>query len=228
MRARLAANHHARREHVVVETDVKNYTAPLLYGRHVYLRAIMPEDYRFLRQMETSSPIAHRWRLRGAVPSPEAWAQASSQGGLAQFMVVAQKEHRPIGIASIYNPSFQDGYAWLAAARFEAPDPSPLMMLGLGLAVDYTFTCWNFRKLCMEIPEYNYSQFASSAARWCEIEGRWRDQWYFDGQLWDVLALAIYRETWVKIAPKLLAAERPKEPRRMVVRVPPRTGSSTR
>jgi RimJ/RimL family protein N-acetyltransferase len=194
---------------LAVGDDAKTYEAPVLHGRHVYLRATMPEDYSFLRQMETSSPIAHRWRFRGAVPSPEEWAQASSQGMLAQFMVVEQREHRPIGIVYFYNPSFQDGFAWLAAARFGPPDPSPLMTIGIGLGVNYAFTCWNLRKLYMEVPEYNYSQFASSAARWCEIEGHLRGHWYFDGQLWDVLTLALYRDRWMTIAPKLLAAEQP-------------------
>jgi len=205
----------------------KQYTPPALQGRHVYLRAIMPEDYRFLRQIETSSPIGHRWRFRGAVPSPEAWAQAFSQGTLAQFLVVAHKQHRPLGTVSIYNASFQDGYASLAAARFEVTDRSPLFMLGLGLAIDYTFTCWDFRKLCMEVPEYNYSQFESSAARWCEIEGRWRDHWYFDGRFWDVLLLALYRERWKQIAPKLLAAERAASSREIRVRVPAQPGPAS-
>jgi hypothetical protein len=172
----------------------------------------MPEDYPFLRQMEMSSPMAHRWRFRGAVLSPEEWAQASSQGMLAQFMVVEKRQHHPIGLVYFYSPSFQDGFAWLAAARFGAGDPSPLVILGLGLAVNYAFTCWNFRKLYMEVPEYNYSQFASSAARWCETGGRLREHWYFDGKLWDVLTLALYRERWMEIAPKLLAAEAPPEP----------------
>jgi hypothetical protein len=210
-----------------MDTNGKHYSAPSLQGRHVYLRAIMPEDYRFLRQMETSSPIAHRWRLRGAVPSPEAWAQGLAQGTLAQFMVLARKDHRPAGMISFYNPSFQDGYAWLAAARFDGPEPSPLLMLGLGLAVDYAFTCWNFRKLYMEVPEYNYSQFASSAERWCEVEGRWRDHWYFDGQLWDMLTLAIYREKWATRGPTLANAERIQEPRHVTVSVPDRFGEDS-
>jgi RimJ/RimL family protein N-acetyltransferase len=182
----------------------------------------MPEDYRNLRQIETSGPIAHRWRLRGAVPSPEAWAQGLSTGVLAQFLVMARKDDRPIGVAFAYHPNFQDGFASFAAARFDPASRSPLMMLGVGLALDYFFTCWNFRKLYMEVAEYNYSQFEAGLGRLFEIEGRFRDHWFYDGQLWDLLTLAIYREAWEDLGPRLLAAERPEEARRVIVRVPSR------
>lgn len=200
-------------------SESKQYVAPTLRGRHVYLRAVMPEDYAFLRQIETSSPMAHRWRLRGAAPGPEAWIHGLTQGQLALWVVATPKERRVLGMISVYNASFQDGYAWLAAAHMDGLEPSPTIILALALAIDYVFTCWNFRKLYMEVAEYNYSQFASSATRWCELEGRWRDHWYFHGQFWDLLTLALYRERWDALAPKLLAAERPPAPTNVRVRM---------
>nr|MDT0665497.1 hypothetical protein [Micromonospora sp. DSM 115978] len=52
---------------------------------------------------------------------------------------------------------------------------------------------WNYRKIYMECPEYNYGQLASGAGRWFEVEGRLKDFNYYDGQYWDEYLLAISR-----------------------------------
>lgn len=168
--------------------------APLA-GRHVYLRAITPADYSHLHQAETSETIGPAWRFRGATPSPEQWAQTTWAGTVARFLVISRLTNAPVGVVAAHQASFQDGHAHISGARFE-DSRSPLMVLGMVLFVDYVFTCWNFRKLYMEVPEYNFPQIASGLDRVFQLEGRLKDHTFLAGRHWDHLYLALYRESW--------------------------------
>lgn len=178
-----------------LESDV-SAAAPSLQGRRVALRPLEPEDYPALRRVEIASDMGPRWRFRGATPSPEEWAQSTAGGMLAQFLVVEHHRQDALGIVAAYQPSFQDGYATLAAARFDRRGASPLFMLGLAIFLDYVFACWDLRKLYMEVAAFNYEQFASGEDRLFRMEGRLQDHTFFNGQHWDHLILAIYRDTW--------------------------------
>jgi hypothetical protein len=181
------------------------FSRPSLQGRHVRLRAVVPEDSRFLQFAETSTEVAPRWRLRGATPGPQEWTQSFWRGVLAQFVVVpARGEGSPLGVVAAYQANFQDGHAYLAAARFDGDTRSPLMIFGVAAFIEYVFTCWDFRKLYMDVPEYNYAQLANGSQRFFAMEGRLRAHSYFAGRHWDQLILAIHRERWLQEGSALL------------------------
>lgn len=183
------------------ETEV-----PPLEGRHVYLRPITPSDYRFLQEAELGPELAMRWRHRGATPSPEEWARGLWIGVLAQHLIVARDGDAPLGLALVHNPSFQDGYAYFAAVRLRPGDRSPAMMLGVGLFLQYVFANWNFRKLYLEVAEFNLASFASGLGLF-QVEARLKEHLWFAGRYWDQLTLALYRNTWELDAKRLLGAE---------------------
>jgi RimJ/RimL family protein N-acetyltransferase len=178
--------------------------APSLRGPNVYLRPVTPDDYRSLHAAELSEELGPRWRFRGATPSPEQWSQATWDSTLAQFLVVDRGADRPIGIAAVHQANFRDGFAYLSAARFEPSRPSPVMMLGIALFLDYVFYCWDFRKLYMEVPEYNYEQLSSIVDRFAQLEGRLQDHLYLGGRYWDQMILAIHREQWNEASEQVL------------------------
>jgi hypothetical protein len=70
------------------------------------------------------------------------------------------------------------------------------MIIGFALFLNYVFSCFDFRKLYMELPEFNYDQFASGEGRYFELEARLRDHSFFGGRYWDELVLAIYQDKW--------------------------------
>ena len=178
-------------EHRAGSTD---FLTPPLRARHVFLKPVTPSDYPFLRMLETAGELAPRWRHRGATPSPEQWAQTLWSGVLVQFIVVGIESNKPIGRVVIYQPNFQDRYAYFAAMRFQPSDRSPLMILGISLFLRYVFAYWEFEKLYMEVPEYNFSQFASGLGRFFEIEGRLRGHLKIGDRSWDQLIVALYRD----------------------------------
>jgi RimJ/RimL family protein N-acetyltransferase len=185
------------------------FAAPNLHGRTVYLRALTPQDYAHLQMAETSTELAPRWRFRGETPAPEQWAQATLANVLAQFLVVERDGDRPIGTVAVFNANFQDGHCSLAAARLKPDERTPAMMFGLALFLRYVFTCWNFRKLYMDVAQYNFDQFASGAGKFFEIEGRLRDYSWYGGRYWDKLILSVSRETFRDRGAAVLRIEDP-------------------
>jgi RimJ/RimL family protein N-acetyltransferase len=187
----------------------KRFVPPTLTGRHIRLRTVMPEDYGHLQMLETSSELAPIWRLRGSTPNPQEWAHGLTSSVLAQFLVVSNRTEKPLGLVTLFNANFQDGHARLAAAQFDGHGRSPLMIFGFGLFVEYAFRCWSFRKLYMDVPEFNYPALASGLNRIFVVEGRLRDHYYLDGQLWDELILAIHRDSWEALAKRFMLVEQP-------------------
>jgi hypothetical protein len=110
--------------------------------------------------------------FQGSTPSPEQWAQTTWGPTLAQFMVVTRRRNDAIGMVAAYQANFQDGFAHFAAVRFDPRSRSPLMIFGVAVFLEYVFSCWDFRKLYLEVPEYNYGQLASGHGRLFVIEGR--------------------------------------------------------
>jgi hypothetical protein len=111
---------------------------------------------------------------------------------------------------------------YIGALRF-VEQATPLMFYGVNLFIDHVFTCWNFRKVYFETTEYNYPQFASGEGRLFELEGRLRGHRFYGGRYWDELILATSRELWMEHGKPMADAQWAPEPRRVRVRMPPRS-----
>lgn len=130
-------------------------------------------------------------------PSPEQWTRAAWAEVLAQFLVVARASQKPIGLVAVYRPNFQDGHAYLSGARFDAGKRSPLMIMGVSLFLKYVFECWDFRKIYMDVPEFNLTPIASGLSRhYFTLEGQLKEHVFFEGRYWDQYTLAAYRDVW--------------------------------
>lgn len=186
----------------------RRLTVPSLRGRHVFLRPLNTDDYQSLRLAELSGERAVRWRYRGATVSPEQWARGLWDGILAQYLVCTRSAGRPLGLVLVYRPNFTDGHAMFAAEAFSSPEPSPLLMFGAALLLDYTFACWNFRKLYLEVSEYNLGQLASGVGRVFAEEGRLREHLWCAGRYWDQVTLALYRDVWARESQRVLGLAR--------------------
>lgn len=169
---------------------------PKLQGRRVAIRPVVPSDYELLYLHETGSEHGARGVLGGSTPPFADWLQQRSRGVLAQHIIESRNEHRPLGMASVFSADFQHGHAHIAVLSFRAESPSPLVMIGLGLFLRHTFSCWPFHKIYLDVAEYNYHQFASGAGRFFEVEGRLREHHFLNGRRWDHLILAIHRDSW--------------------------------
>lgn len=177
-----------------------------LYGRSVRLRAIDPTDYARLRQAETASPISLRWRLNGQSVPPEHYASSLWNGVLAAFIFESLAPSSGCGVVSAYGADPRHGFAHLAAGTLESfggPVRDALCSAeAVALFVDFVFTGWNFRKIYIDVAAFNAPQFGSFLER-CEMEGRLKDHLYLDGEYWDLVTYALWRDQWSTLGPLL-------------------------
>ena len=192
-------------------TNGKTFAPSALNAMGVSLRPLRAGDYEYVRYAETSTgEMLARWRFHGATPSAEDWMRQTFTGTLANFLVFTGDESTPpLGIVTAYDPRFDHGHARIAAARFknersERDDPSPVMIVGVGLLIRHLFASWNLRKLYMDVPEFNLAQFDRRLSEYFREEGRLRGHIFHSGSYWDQLTFALYRETWDEVQDQLL------------------------
>jgi len=116
------------------------------------------------------------------------------QGVFAQFVVVLTSEPRsPVGHVVAYNANLRDGSCHIGVVGDRQVGAG--ILEATALFFEYLFAHWPFRKLLMETPEFNAQQFASAlTSGLLREEGRLVNQQFYDGEYWDEIILAIYRE----------------------------------
>jgi hypothetical protein len=185
-------------------------TTDRLVGRRSYLRRLTPADYEFVYHMETTGDLALRWRHRGSTPSPEA-AMRSLWEGTTAVMLACSKEHQaPYGLLVCYDSRFPGATARFAVAAIPQARRTGVVLEATTLFIQYCFDNWGYRKLYVDVPEYNLEQFHSALGRHFHEEGHLVDHDYWQGRHWGLLTFALYRTEWeqnVKMD-RFLAGER--------------------
>jgi hypothetical protein len=147
-----------------------------------------------------SGKLAFRWRLGGEHPSPFAYGESLWSGVLASFLAI-DRGGSPIGIFTAYNADMRHRFVYAAAALL-ANAPSnrfrhgAAALEGLSLLLEYCFAGWDFRKVYLEVGEYNLPQFESVIGRFATEEGRLRSHLFLDWNWWDLVTLAVWRDVW--------------------------------
>ncbi|WP_269724384.1 phosphopantetheine-binding protein [Pseudofrankia inefficax] len=175
---------------------------PVLHSAQLALRPVSPEYVPFLYDLATREEVGWRWRFRGAIPDIETFQAGLRQGALSQFVVVVAPNGEPVGTVSCYNADLHRGIAFLAAAFVPEHVAGGVPMTAVGMFLRYLFQVWDLRKIYMEVPDFNYTQIASGAGKYFEVEGHLREHSYYDGRYWDEYMLAIYRRHVVDPRPR--------------------------
>lgn len=168
-------------------------TRPVLEGRRYRLAPFTPAYHQSAYALSIAEPTAFRWRFNGIMPSYDTFERSLHAGVLVQFAVTPrERPEQMIGLVVAYNANPQDGYAYLAAISDPAAGAGSLE--GLVLLVNYLLVTWPFRKLYIEVPEFNVGRFQSAIARGLlREEGRLVGHRYMDDRYWDQILYAIYR-----------------------------------
>ena len=167
---------------------------------------LIPVDqshYSMLRQLEMSSSLGSRWRLRGATPSPEDYPRSLWAGVLAQFLIADRLQRAMMGLVACYDANMVGGYAYFAGTKFNVADRSPMFIEGCVLMIGHIFESWPLRKLYFDVPSFNLPLLRSGIGRFLMEEGILREHVYLAGRYWDQHTLALYRTTWLDLKPAL-------------------------
>jgi RimJ/RimL family protein N-acetyltransferase len=172
-------------------------TNPLL-GRRFSLVPLTPEYHRALYVLSVTDQNSFRWRFHGTTPSMETFERSLHTGVLCQFVVVPTgQQQRLMGLVVAYNANLQNGYCFLAAVTH--PSAGAGILEAAGLFLRYLIRNWPFRKIYLEVPEYNDRQYQSAVnAGVLKEEGRLKEHQYFLDRYWDLVTYAIYRDELIQ------------------------------
>jgi RimJ/RimL family protein N-acetyltransferase len=177
---------------------------PLMNTQRVRLRPLTEQDRLFLYELMTSPLSGGRVRYGGATPSPEKVLSSLWESVLAQFIIEGIDRGMPLGVVAITSPNFRDGFAYLSALGTPDMHGRGLVAEGALLGFHYAFLTWPFRKIYMEATEDSYRAFRSGLGMFFTEEGRLHEHTFWNGRYVDMLILAVYRETWSRLATKML------------------------
>ncbi len=166
----------------------------LQLGR-VVLFPVTPDCYQFLYYLATNGN-GWRWRYRGMLPPYEGFVQQIHADVLTHFVVVKRDSGERIGYVVVYAADFRNLHAYYGAVF--GPEA-----IGVGYGaeatlacVSYVFASWPFRKLYMELPEFNAGGMTERASGFLNLEATLKDYHYFDGRRWDQYIYSFDREAW--------------------------------
>lgn len=183
-------------------------------GRWVQLVPVSAAHHEFLYGLAAGEDTGFRWRFGGTVPSFEHFRDTLSNGVLSQSVVLERTSQTPVGLVVAYNGDLNNGIAYLGAVMAPAVQGTGLAIEALLLLIRYVFDTWSFRKLYLEVPEFNMPAMSGGALRWFVEEGRMRQCIFRVGRYWDRLILAIDRQTAAGLAAGRLSGRgsvRPKQ-----------------
>jgi RimJ/RimL family protein N-acetyltransferase len=167
-----------------------------LVGRLTRLRVIEDKDIDYLYRLCGDEEILFRWRHQGETLSPQSFAQALWQQVIAQFVIEHRKSRNPLGLVAAYQADFRNGYAYLAVLLDPIVIGTGWILEAPALFITYLFQVFNFRKIYLEVPEYNLDAISSGVGRVFAEEGCLKGHRYLDGRYWNLFLLAIYRDEW--------------------------------
>jgi RimJ/RimL family protein N-acetyltransferase len=117
---------------------------------------------------------------------------------LVQFGVVAQDSDNLIGLVVLYSADLANGHAFLGVMRCATvPGTQGSMMDGCVLLLQHCFVTWPLRKIYFEVPAYNSRLVDGlTSAGFAVEEGRLKEFFFHDGEFFDKIYVAVYREVW--------------------------------
>jgi RimJ/RimL family protein N-acetyltransferase len=164
-------------------------------GSFTRLEPIQNEHLDFLYRLSIGEETGFRWRFVGSMPSPEAFRSTLWSGVLCQFIVIENGGGQPIGTVVAYNADLHAGFAYVGVCMSPTARRTGIGIDALRTFLGCVFGTWNLRKIYIEVPEYNLSQFESGYAESLFVEeGRLREHVYYGHEWWDVVILAVYRD----------------------------------
>ena len=177
--------------------------APMLSSRRVLLRPIGDQDRHFIYELMSSPAAGGRVRYGGSTPSPEKVLATLWESVLAQFVAVRVDTGRPLGLVAITSPDFRNAFAYVSAVGEPAAQGSGLMVEAAFLMFHYAFRTWPFRKIYMEATEDSFQAFKGGSGELFREEGRLAGHVFWGGRYVDVIIMAVYRETWEQLEPRM-------------------------
>jgi diamine N-acetyltransferase len=181
-------------------TEVAAPPPTVASGRWVRLRPVSVEDYQSYYDWRLDLQEFGIWKGRRIVTQSEfARELASIVEGSQLLTIVERRTLTPIGFVQVYDHSQEDGWAFFTAYltpayRTKGHGAEASLLFG-----EYLFTYYPIRKVYADVLEFNENSLRSLEGAGFEVEGRRKAHAYLQGRYWDLIHLALTRESWDKL-----------------------------
>lgn len=180
--------------------------------RNTRLVPVTPNHYPMLYEWSTAPAASFRWRFHGGTPSPEQFNEALWSGVLCQF-VVSDERSAAHGLVVCYGADHTNGHAYVGVLGNVHKRVGAAAMVGFIQLLEHVFTHWSFRKLYVDVAEYNLSEFHHALQRHMNLEATLSDYLFHGGRYWDQLTYSLGREHYFEsVRPRFLPILNSAEP----------------
>lgn len=175
-------------------------------SRGLRLRPVTEDDMPFLFRLFADPDRCHLWmRCRDVFDEREfyhAWAAWTAERIAAKFLI--EREGERLGLVYEYRRTVEDGHTKVATLLDEACVGAGYGAIATALLVEWLFRSQPFRKVYMEVYEYNPEVAAMLRKAGFETEAVLKEDRFRDGRYWDLHVLAVYRENWPDVRGRIL------------------------
>jgi hypothetical protein len=155
-----------------------------------------------------------RWRHSGQQIPLEQFGEVHWSGVHASFIYESHSDSELFASALAYAADPRHGFCYVAVGMLASTGTIARDALCNGeaaaLLVEFLFTGWNFRRVYIEVAEYNAGQSASLHDR-LEQVGHLPDHLYLGGRYWSLGTWMIERDQWHSLR-EVILDERRAEP----------------
>jgi RimJ/RimL family protein N-acetyltransferase len=168
-------------------------TRPLVSSR-VRLVPAQSSHIKYLYEFATRGGAANRWRFSSGMPTLQEFQRRFHQGVFAQFVPILKRTGQPFGHLLAYQADPSNGHVCIGGATEARLHRTGYPIEAFVILLKYLFVNWNFRKIYVDLPEYNREQILSGTLiDGVHEEARLRDVVFHDGAWWDWSTISISR-----------------------------------
>jgi hypothetical protein len=169
-------------------------------SRVVELATISGDDILFLYELALRQDTGPRWRFRGAAPPIDAFVSSLWNGVAAQFVVKRRNSGERVGHVVSYGMEERDGYCYFGIAFVPEVWSTTVTMIGTMTFLTWLFDTYPLRKVCAEVPHFNYTAVKKGEGKYFETSGVLSDHVFAHGTYWDVYLLTFWRKHFLEEA----------------------------
>ena len=174
--------------------------------RGIALRQVTEDDMPFLFRLFADPERCHLWMCGRRVYDErgfhQAWSGCTTDLMAAKFIV--ESGGRPVGLVFDYDRMLEDQYTKVTALLEEESTGHGGGVIATALLVGWLFQSFPFRKIYMDVYDYNRTVVRMLRKLGLAEEGLLKGNRFWNGTWWDLHMFALYREAWPKVRDRLL------------------------
>lgn len=195
---------------MVIQARARTRTAdppPIINGRRVSLRPLETDD----------SPVLYGWRLAAdnqpwlfgkGLPAYEEFLAELPHLQQRSLTLAVFDKHQTAGFVHAHSLNIDSQWCFVAAYAVPGYEGTSEMVEAAAMFVDYLFQRFKFQKIYMDLLEEQADQFQPLLGSLFREEGRFVEHLWIEGELRDVLRLAVYQEAWAEGRDRVLISLR--------------------